>query len=68
MKLSFGRSLERTLGFVSASLAGYTCFIVMDLTGEGSGLSTAKIFSTMELLVTLKLVVFFMGVAISFYF
>lgn len=68
IKLSFGRSLERSLGNIAASSAGFTCFIVMDLTGEGTGLSTAKIFSTMELMVTLRLLVFFMGIAISFYY
>ena len=40
----------------------------MDITGEGSGLSTAKIFATMELIVIMKLVVFFMGISIGFFF
>lgn len=40
----------------------------MDLTGEGTGLTTAKIFSTMELMVTLRLLVFFLGVSIGFLF
>jgi hypothetical protein len=40
----------------------------MDITGEGSGLTTAKIFATMELMVTLRLLVFFLGMSIGFYF
>lgn len=68
MKLAFGKSIERTLGIISVSIAGYICFIVIDMTGQGTGLSTAKIFATMELLVTMKLVVFFMGVSLGFYY
>lgn len=40
----------------------------MDRTGEGLGLSTAKIFATMELMVTLRLLIFFLGISIGFYF
>lgn len=32
IKLSFGRSLERAIGNIAASSAGFTCFIVMDIT------------------------------------
>lgn len=68
MKLSFGKSLEETLGFVSVSFSAFVCFIVIDLTGQGTGLTNAKIFSTMELLVTLKFQVYFMGIFISTYY
>ena len=68
MKLALGKSFERTLGTFSAIVAGYICFLVVDLTGPEGSLSTAKIFATMELVVTLKLVVFFMGISIGFYF
>lgn len=56
------------LGTIAANIAGFTCFIVMDRTGEGLGLSTAKIFATMELMVTLRLLIFFLGISIGFYF
>jgi hypothetical protein len=49
-------------------MAGFTCFIVMDLTGQGTGLSTAKIFATMDLMVTLRQMVFFLGISLGFYF
>ncbi len=68
MKLSFGRSLERSLGNISAVMAGFTCFIVMDLGNQGTGLTTAKIFATMDLMVTLRQMVFFLGIALGFYF
>lgn len=60
--------MERTLGNIAANIAGFTCFIVMDSTGEGTGLSNAKIFSTMELMVTLRMLVFFLGISIGFYY
>jgi len=66
--LSFGKSLERTLGNISAITGGYVCFIVMDLTGQGSGLTTAKIFATMDLMQTLRTLVFFLGISLGFYF
>jgi hypothetical protein len=40
----------------------------MDLSGEGTGLTTAKIFATMDLMVTLKQMVFFLGISFGFYF
>jgi ABC-type bacteriocin/lantibiotic exporter with double-glycine peptidase domain len=67
-KLSFGRSLERSIGNTTANFAGFCCFTVMDLTGSGSGLSTAKIFSTMDLMATLRTVVFYLGITLGFYF
>ena len=50
------------------SIAGFTCFVVVDLARQGSGLTTAKIFATMQLMGTLKFVMFFMGIAFGFYF
>lgn len=60
--------MERSFGNTSASVAGYTCFIVMDLKNQGTGLSTAKIFATMDLMVTLRMYVFFLGISIGFYY
>jgi len=39
--------LERGLGNISTICGAFICFLVMDLTGEGKGLTTSKIFSTM---------------------
>ena len=60
--------MERTLGSVGTNVAVFVCFIVMDLTGAGSGLTTSKIFSTLELMCTLRYVVFNLGISIGFYF
>lgn len=40
----------------------------MDLTGVGTALTTARIFATMELIGTLRYVLFFLGLTFSFYF
>lgn len=66
--MAFGRSLERTFVSVLTSIAGFVCFLVMDLTGEGKELTNVKIFATLELLGTLRVVVLYIGIAISFYF
>ena len=42
-----GKSMEKALGILPTLLGGFICFAVMDLTGAGTGLSNAKIFSTM---------------------
>ena len=68
VKLSFTRSLERSLGNSTTFIAGLTCFLVMHFTGAGTGLSVAKIFSTMELMVTTRLIVFFLGITWTFYY
>ena len=68
IKLSFGRSLERALGNSISILSGFTCFLVMHFTGEGEKLTTANIFSTLEILVTLRLAIFFLGIGGSYYF
>lgn len=62
------QSIERSLGVAVSMFASFTCFIVMDLTNEGAKLTTAKIFSTAELMGTLKLIVLFMGISLGFYF
>ena len=67
-KLAFTRSLERTFGIVAVGAATYTCFIVMDLTGKGTGLSTAKIFSTIELMTVLKQAIFHLGISFGLYY
>lgn len=33
LKLAFWRSMERILGMSTATLAGFVCFLVIDLTG-----------------------------------
>ena len=68
IKLALGRNLEKTLGNLVTNIASFICFLVMGLTGEGSGLSNAKIFSTMELMATLRLLVVCMGISLGFYF
>ena len=68
MKMAVGKSLERTIGVVAATLASFIGFLVIDFTGAGSGLSAAKILATIELMVTLKFVVYFMGISIGLYF
>lgn len=60
--------MERALAGVVTSVAVFVCFIVMDMTGEGNGLNTAKIFATLELMCTLRFVVFYMGISIGFFF
>jgi hypothetical protein len=40
----------------------------MDLTGAGTGLSNAKIFSTMDLMSTLKITVMILGIGLGHYF
>jgi hypothetical protein len=40
----------------------------MDLAGVGNGLTTAKILATLELMGTLKLVTYFLGVSFGFYY
>ena len=40
----------------------------MDLTGAGTVLTAARIFATMELIGTLRYVLFFLGLTFSFYF
>jgi hypothetical protein len=67
-KISICRSLERSIGGTAANFAGYCCFVVMDLTGQGSGLSIAKIFSTMDLMGTLRSIVYFLGITLGFYY
>ena len=37
----------------------------MDLTGEGTGLSNAKIFSTLQLMEILKLLMIYLGISIG---
>ena len=68
IKLGFFRSLERALGNSTHLIASLTCFYVMYATGEGTGLSVAKIFSTLELMATARVTVFYFGLAMSFFF
>ena len=56
------------MGNSTPLISGLTCFLVMEFTGEGSGLTVAKIFATMELMVTTRLIVFFLGISMGFYF
>ena len=65
-KLTFTQSLERALGNWSPIIAGLSCFFVLHQTG--GSLSTAKIFSTLELMATARVIVYFFGRSMSFYF
>jgi hypothetical protein len=60
--------MEKALGILPTLLGGFICFTVMDLTGAGTGLSNAKIFSTMDLMSTLKITVMILGIGLSHYF
>ena len=68
MKLSVVKSFERGLGNSIALWAGFICFLVMHFTGQGESLNTATIFSTLEILVTLRLSLFCFGIGSGFYF
>ena len=67
-KLAIGRAFERAFGNWVALVAGLVCFIILHFTDQGKGLSGAKIFATLELLVTARLMVFLMGISIGFLF
>jgi hypothetical protein len=60
--------MEKALGILPTLLGGFICFTVMDLTGAGTGLSNAKIFSTMDLMSTLKITVMILGIGLGHYF
>ena len=68
IKLALGRSLEKTLGKLLTHIGSFTCFLVVGLTSGGSELSNAKIFSTLDLMATLRIVVVSMGISLGFYF
>lgn len=68
IKLGLGQSLERALGNWTSQAAGLTCFIFVHLTGYGKELTISKIFSTMELMITTRLLIYFFGFALGFYF
>ena len=46
-KLAVGRAFERAFGNWVALDAGLTCFIFIHFSGQGKGLTGAKIFSTL---------------------
>jgi hypothetical protein len=60
--------MERLLGYMPVLLGGYACFLVMDRTGAGTGLSNAKIFSSMDLIYTLKFTILMFAVGLGHYF
>ena len=68
VKLSIGRSLERSIGNSSPLLAGLVCFLAVHYTGETGAHSVAKIFATMELMVTTRMIIFFFGISMGFCF
>jgi hypothetical protein len=47
---------------------GFCCFAVTDLSNQGSGLSTAKIFATIGLISYLREIIFFIGMSLGFYY
>jgi hypothetical protein len=62
--LSVGKSFERAIGNSVALWSGLTMFVVVHhATGE---LSTALIFSTLELMVFLRLNLFFVSIGVGF--
>ena len=68
MKIALGKSLEKSLGNISGNSAILLCFLVMELTKSGNQLSVAKIFSTIQLMVTLRLLLLFTVTSSSFLF
>jgi hypothetical protein len=51
-----------------ATTAGFVCFYVLDVTGSGNELTIAKILSTLNILVLLRLLIAFMGFSLGFIF
>jgi hypothetical protein len=49
-------------------MGAFTCFLFMDLTGQGKELTTPKIIATLQLMVVLKILVFNFAMGIGFYF
>ena len=68
IKLSVGKSFERALAHTTVLWSGFVCFLVMYFTGEGELLNVANIFSTLEILMTLKISLFYAGFSGGFYF
>lgn len=68
LKIALGKSVERSLGNITGNVAAFLCFIVMDVGNQGTGLTAAKIFATMELMVTLRLLLLFTVTSTSFIF
>ncbi len=66
MWLSIGRSFERALGNSVALWAGLLMFITADYNTHQ--ISTALIFSSLELMVFIRSMVFFFGLGIGFFF
>ena len=66
--MAIGKSMERLLGYMPVLLGGYACFFVMDITGAGTGLSNAKIFSSTDLIYTIKFTVLMFAVGLGHYF
>jgi hypothetical protein len=42
--------------------------LLIDLTGEGTGLTTAKMLATLELMIYMRIVIFTLGFGLSHYF
>lgn len=61
------QSLERTLASFVPHISAFICFFVLSWS-ESTKLTTAKIFSTVELMGTLALYSAYFGISIGFYF
>jgi hypothetical protein len=66
MWLSIGRSFEKAIANTVASWGSLLMFVVAHYANKN--LSTALIFSTLELMVFIKTMIFFFGHGIGFYF
>jgi ATP-binding cassette subfamily C (CFTR/MRP) protein 4 len=65
---SFGKSIERSIAKCTTFWSGLVCFLVMYFTEQGEPLTVANIFSTLEILNTLKLSMLYLGISGGFYF
>jgi hypothetical protein len=66
--LAFFRSLERSIGNIASTTAGLICFMTIDIYELGTTLTNAKIFATIALMGTLKLLIPYVSIALSFGF
>ena len=63
--MGFGKSLERAIANGSSIWAGFICLVVTYYS-DPSSLTTAKIFSLLEIMVYLRTLVFFAAIGFGF--
>lgn len=65
-KLSLGRSLERSLGNFVVVASALVMYVVAHYVGIG--LTTAKIFSSLEVIFAFKFSIFMLSIGLGFYY